>query len=38
MNENRKKKFEKSGNASQKKMRGFLLPLEDNRSSTIRLG
>lgn len=38
MNENKTKKLEFSESASQKKMTGFLLPLEDNRSSTIRLG
>ena len=38
MRSNRKKKFEKSENAILKKMTGFLLPLEDKRSSTIRLG
>ncbi|WP_426075896.1 phospholipase D-like domain-containing protein [Janthinobacterium sp. PSPC3-1] len=38
MQSNRKKKFDKSGNAILKKMRGFVLPLEDKRSSTIRLG
>ncbi|MBB5606967.1 MULTISPECIES: phosphatidylserine/phosphatidylglycerophosphate/cardiolipin synthase family protein [unclassified Janthinobacterium] len=38
MKNNRKKKFDKSENAIFKKMRGFVLPLEDKRSSTIRLG
>ena len=38
MGVNRKKKFGKSGNSVLKKMTGFLLPLEDKRSSTIRLG
>lgn len=38
MRSNRKKKFNKSGTAIFKKMTGFLLPLEDKRSSTIRLG
>ncbi|MEG2032897.1 MAG: phospholipase D-like domain-containing protein, partial [Janthinobacterium sp.] len=38
MKENRKKKFNKSETAIFKKMTGFLLPLEDKRSSTIRLG
>ncbi|WP_308925463.1 phospholipase D-like domain-containing protein [Janthinobacterium sp. J1-1] len=38
MMENRKKKFNKSETAIFKKMTGFLLPLEDKRSSTIRLG
>ncbi|MGK5034281.1 phospholipase D-like domain-containing protein [Janthinobacterium sp. LB3P118] len=38
MGANRRKKFDKSENAILKKMTGFLLPLEDKRSSTIRLG
>lgn len=38
MNENREKKISFSGNSTDKKMTGFLLPLEDKRSSTIRLG
>ncbi|MGK5068547.1 phospholipase D-like domain-containing protein [Janthinobacterium sp. RT4P48] len=38
MVENRKRKFNKSETAIFKKMTGFLLPLEDKRSSTIRLG
>lgn len=38
MGANRRKKFDKSENAVLKKMTGFLLPLEDKRSSTIRLG
>ena len=38
MNENREKKFSYSENSTDKKMAGFLLPLEDKRSSTIRLG
>ncbi|MCC7682202.1 phosphatidylserine/phosphatidylglycerophosphate/cardiolipin synthase family protein [Janthinobacterium sp. FW305-128] len=38
MGANRKKKWDKSENALLKKMTGFLLPLEDKRSSTIRLG
>lgn len=38
MRSNRKKKIDKSENAILKKMRGFVLPLEDKRSSTIRLG
>ncbi|PJJ18716.1 phospholipase D-like protein [Janthinobacterium sp. 67] len=38
MNENREKKISYSGNSTDKKMTGFLLPLEDKRSSTIRLG
>ncbi|OBV36939.1 phospholipase D-like domain-containing protein [Janthinobacterium psychrotolerans] len=38
MGANQKKKFGKSGNSVLKKMTGFLLPLEDKRSSTIRLG
>jgi hypothetical protein len=35
---NKVKKLAKSENAREKKMTGFLLPLEDNRNSTIRLG
>ncbi|MCL6486479.1 MAG: phospholipase, partial [Janthinobacterium lividum] len=38
MKANRTKKLAKQGGAKLKKMIGFLLPLEDNRSSTIRLG
>ncbi|MDB5908541.1 MAG: phospholipase [Massilia sp.] len=38
MTSNKKKKLEKSESAASRKMIGFLLPLEDNRSSTIRLG
>jgi len=38
MGANRRKKFDKSENTILKKMTGFLLPLEDKRSSTIRLG
>ena len=38
MNENREKKISYSRNSTDKKMTGFLLPLEDKRSSTIRLG
>jgi phosphatidylserine/phosphatidylglycerophosphate/cardiolipin synthase-like enzyme len=38
MLENRKKKNSDSERAADKKMTGFLLPLEDNRSSTVRLG
>ncbi len=38
MGANRRKKWDKSENAILKKMTGFLLPLEDKRSSTIRLG
>lgn len=38
MNENREKKFSYSASSTEKKMTGFLLPLEDKRSSTIRLG
>lgn len=38
MNENREKKLSSSGISTDKKMTGFLLPLEDDRSSTIRLG
>jgi hypothetical protein len=37
MEHNRAKKYAASGSAEKKKMQGFLLPLEDNRSSTIRL-
>ena len=38
MGENRGKKKSDSTSADHKKMTGFLLPLEDNRSSTLRLG
>ena len=38
MKANRTKKLAKQGGAKLKKMIGFLLPLEDSRSSTIRLG
>ena len=38
MGENRGKKKSDSASAGDKKMTGFLLPLEDNRSSTLRLG
>lgn len=38
MKANRTKKLAKQGGAKLKKMTGFLLPLEDERSSTIRLG
>ncbi|MES2739489.1 MAG: phospholipase D-like domain-containing protein [Pseudomonadota bacterium] len=38
MKKNRDKKFSKSANALDKKMTGFLLPLEDPRSSTSLLG
>ncbi len=38
MKKNREKKFSKSMNALDKKMTGFLLPLEDPRSSTSLLG
>lgn len=38
MKANRTKKLAKQGGAKFKKMTGFLLPLEDERSSTIRLG
>jgi phosphatidylserine/phosphatidylglycerophosphate/cardiolipin synthase-like enzyme len=38
MSDNRKKKKADSASAEDKKMIGFLLPLEDNRSSTMRLG
>ena len=38
MNENREKKISYSRNSTDKKTTGFLLPLEDKRSSTIRLG
>jgi phosphatidylserine/phosphatidylglycerophosphate/cardiolipin synthase-like enzyme len=38
MKANRTKKLAKKGGAKLKKMIGFLLPLEDSRSSTIRLG
>jgi len=37
MNDNRAKKYAASEIAEKKKMQGFLLPLEDNRSSTMRL-
>ena len=37
MNDNRAKKYAASAIAEKKKMQGFLLPLEDNRSSTMRL-
>jgi phosphatidylserine/phosphatidylglycerophosphate/cardiolipin synthase-like enzyme len=35
---NKAKKLAKSENARDKKMTGFLLPLDDNRNSTMRLG
>jgi phosphatidylserine/phosphatidylglycerophosphate/cardiolipin synthase-like enzyme len=35
---NKRKKLGKSESANRKKMTGFLLPLEDSRSSTLRLG
>src|SRR5450830_1479308 len=38
MKDNRRKKSSYSENPTEKKMTGFLLPLEDKRSSTIRLG
>ncbi|MNM00828.1 cardiolipin synthetase [compost metagenome] len=38
MKANRTKKLAKQGGAKFKKMTGFLLPLEDSRSSTMRLG
>ena len=38
MGENRGRKKSDSASADHKKMTGFLLPLEDNRSSTLRLG
>jgi phosphatidylserine/phosphatidylglycerophosphate/cardiolipin synthase-like enzyme len=38
MNANKTKKLEKSESAGDKRMTGFLVPLEDNRKSTIRLG
>ena len=38
MKDNRGKKYSYSEAAIDKKMNGFLLPLEDGRSSTIRLG
>ncbi len=38
MGENRGRKKSDSASADHKKMTGFLLPLEDRRSSTIRLG
>jgi hypothetical protein len=38
MKDNRGKKNSYSENSADKKMTGFLLPLEDKRSSTIRLG
>ena len=38
MKDNRRKKNSYSENFADKKMTGFLLPLEDKRSSTIRLG
>lgn len=38
MKDNRGKKNSYSENSTDKKMTGFLLPLEDKRSSTIRLG
>src|SRR5450830_1604155 len=38
MKANRTKKLGKQGGAKFKKMTGFLLPLEDSRSSTMRLG
>ena len=38
MNENREKKLSYSVKSTDKKMTGFLLPLEDKRSSTMRLG
>lgn len=36
--DNRAKKYSVSASADKKKMKGFLLPIEDNRSSTVRLG
>lgn len=38
MKSNKNRKLEKSESARDKKMVGFLLPLEDDRKSTIRLG
>jgi phosphatidylserine/phosphatidylglycerophosphate/cardiolipin synthase-like enzyme len=38
MNKNKAQKLEKSQNGDRRKMTGFLLPLDDNRSSTTRLG
>jgi phosphatidylserine/phosphatidylglycerophosphate/cardiolipin synthase-like enzyme len=38
MKDNKRKKLSNSPDAIEKKMVGFLLPLDDNRSSTMRLG
>jgi hypothetical protein len=38
MENNRAKKYAASEEAKKKRMIGFLLPLEDNRRSTMRLG
>jgi hypothetical protein len=38
MKKNRSRKYAASQSRDKKKMKGFLLPLEDNRSSNTRLG
>jgi hypothetical protein len=38
MRSNQSKKVDKSQSGNRRQMKGFLLPLDDNRSSTSRLG